>query len=251
MDTKTVFSTKAEKYAKYRWDYAPQAIEAIIEITQVSTKSILADLGAGTGILTRHFIDKVERIYAIEPNPELRQILAKGMEAFPSVLVLDASAENTTLANSSVELITVAQAIRWFDPEPAKREMFRILKKDGWLALLRNYGTNKEREEAIGSLMTEEYGANFTIVNQLPKENLDRFYFGNDDFRKLTFPFRFEQNYEEFIGALTSASFMPNEDHPLFGKLEMKARQIFSRYSKDGYWLVEGETELITGQPSE
>lgn len=250
MDTKTVFSRKAEKYAKYRWDYAPQSTQTLIEITRISTESVLADIGAGSGILTRHFIDRAGRIYAIEPNVELRQILIKEMKASPSVLVLDASAENTTLSNNSVDIITVAQAIRWFDPEPARREMMRILKRQGWLALLRNYGTNQEREEVIGSLSTEEYGADFTVVNQLPKENLNRFYFGNDNFRKLTFPFRFEQNYEEFIGALTSASFMPDEDHPLFDRLKTKARQIFFEYSKDGAWLVEGETELIIGQPS-
>ena len=77
MDTKTVYSTKAEKYAKYRWDYAPQAIQAMVEITQMSSKWTLADLGAGTGILTRHFIDKVEKIYAIEPNVEMMQILTR------------------------------------------------------------------------------------------------------------------------------------------------------------------------------
>jgi ubiquinone/menaquinone biosynthesis C-methylase UbiE len=252
MDTKTIYSTKAEKYAKYRWDYAPQAIEAIIEITQLSTQSTLADIGAGTGISTRHFINKVERIYAIEPNMELRQILKKGMEAFPSILVLDGSAENTTLPGNSVDIIIVAQAIHWFDPEPARQEMLRILKEDGWLVLLRNYGTNQAKGEAIGSLMTEEYGADFTVANeQRPKEKPVHFYFGNDGFHKFTFPFQFNQSCEEFVGALTTASFMPDEGHPLFDKLEAKARQIFSTHSKDGNWLVEGETELIVGQLSQ
>lgn len=147
MNTKTVYSTKAEKYAKYRWDYAPQAIQTMIEINQMADQWTLADLGAGTGILTRHFIDKVKRIYAIEPNVEMMRILAREMQSFPSVSVLDVSAENTTLPDHSVDVITVAQAIHFF------------------------------------------------------------------------------------------------------GKLEARARQIFSQYSQDGYWLMEGETELIIGQP--
>jgi 16S rRNA A1518/A1519 N6-dimethyltransferase RsmA/KsgA/DIM1 with predicted DNA glycosylase/AP lyase activity len=53
MNTKTAFSTKAEKYAKYRWDYASNAINEIIDITQLSAKSCIADIGAGTGILTK------------------------------------------------------------------------------------------------------------------------------------------------------------------------------------------------------
>ena len=46
LDTKTIYSTKAEKYAKYRWDYAPGATKAIIEITRMSARPIVADIGA-------------------------------------------------------------------------------------------------------------------------------------------------------------------------------------------------------------
>jgi SAM-dependent methyltransferase len=210
----------------------------------------MADLGAGTGIFTRHFIDIVGKIYAIEPNPELRWILAKEIQASPSVRVLDACAENTTLPAGSVEVVTAAQAIHWFDPEPARREILRILKPDGWLALVKNYGSSNEKNEAIGSLMAEEYGVNLAVVEERPQEKPGRFYFGNDRFRTFTFPFRFRQTWEEFMGALTTASFMPDEDHPLFGKLAARAREIFSQYGVDGYWLVEGETELLLGRPS-
>jgi hypothetical protein len=129
--------------------------------------------------------------------------------------------------------------------------MLRILKKAGWLVLLRNYGTNDgEKGEALGSLMTEEYGADFTVVTERPQEVPVRFYFGNDRFQKFTFPFRSFQNWEQFMGSITTASYMPDEDHLLFGKLEAKAREVFSEYSQDGYWISEGETELIVGQPS-
>lgn len=138
LDSKTVYSTKAEKYAKYRWDYASEAIKTMMDITQMNATSTVADLGAGTGILTRHFVDKVQRVYAIEPNAEFRHILAVTMKSFSSLLMVDGSAENTGLPTRSVDAITVAQAIHWFDPEPAREEMLRILKTGGWLALLRN-----------------------------------------------------------------------------------------------------------------
>ncbi len=128
--------------------------------------------------------------------------------------------------------------------------MLRILKRGGWLALLRNYVLDEEKGKALGSLMTEEYGADFTVVTERPKEKPIPFYFGNDRFQKITFPFRSRQNWEEFIGSLTTASFMPDEDHRLFSKLETKAREIFSRYSQDGYCVSEAETELIIGRPS-
>ena len=128
--------------------------------------------------------------------------------------------------------------------------MLRILKADGWLALLRNYGTDQsEKAQAISNLMTKEYGADYSVVTERPEGKPNNFYFGHDDFKKLIFLFSFHQNWEEFIGALMSASFMPDEDHPLFGKFEAKAREIFAQYSLGGRWLVAGETELIIGQP--
>jgi len=74
MDPTRRFSSKAEKYAKYRWDYAPQAIQTIFEVTHLSAESSVADIGSGTGILTRHFVDKVKCVFAVEPNREMRQL---------------------------------------------------------------------------------------------------------------------------------------------------------------------------------
>jgi SAM-dependent methyltransferase len=147
-------------------------------------------------------------------------------------------------------MITVAQAIHWFDPEPARKEMMRILKEEGWLVLVRNYGTNKEKYEAIRRLMTEEYGADLSVVTGRPKEKPSRFFFGNDDFKTFVYPFRFEQGWEEFLGTLTTTSFMPDEDHPLFPRLEADAKKLFSQFSEGGSWMVEGETEVIIGRPS-
>jgi ubiquinone/menaquinone biosynthesis C-methylase UbiE len=250
MDTKKVFSSKAAKYAKYRWNYAAKAIELLFHISQISIHSSVADIGAGTGILTKHFIAKAQKIYAIEPNIELRQILLGELGAYPSVSVVDASAEATKLPDTSVDMITVAQAIHWFDPEPARQEMMRILKDDGWLVLIRNYGADNEPNKAVRRLMTEDYGANFSIVTEQPKGKTPGFFFGNDNFQTFVFPFAFQQNWDEFIGTLTTVSFMPDEDHPLFPKLETEAKNVFSQYNTNGSWKVEGETELMIGRPS-
>lgn len=133
MNPTTVFSLKAKTYDRYRWDYAPEAIQAMKNITQLSQKTSLADLGAGTGILTIHFVDVVGHVYAIEPNPEMRAVLAHKLTPRQNVTVLDSYAEQTDLPDGHIDLITIAQAIHWFEPYAAKAEIQRILKPNGWL----------------------------------------------------------------------------------------------------------------------
>jgi len=250
IDPKTVFSGKAENYAKYRWDYAAAAVEAIFDIGQLSEDSIVADIAAGTGILTRHFAGRVERVYAVEPNPEMRGLAAGQLSSFPSVSVIDGSAEATTLPDESVDLISVAQAIHWFEPEAAIQEMDRILKQNGWLAILRNYPTDDERNDALGEIVSNELTIGFFTPYPTSRKKPADFYFGNADFRKLTFGFQFRQNWDAFIGVLSTVSYMPAEDDPQFVKIKSEAKILFSRHSQDGTLTVHGETELLIGRPA-
>ena len=238
MDTKAVFSSKAEKYARYRWDYAPQAIQAIFDDAHITRASSIADIGAGTGILTRHFVGRAGLVFAVEPNPEMRRLAAKALPPDASCTIIDASAEATTLADHSVDLVAVAQAIHWFDPEPTRAEFLRILKPGGWLAVLRNYNTDDQLGKATDGLLTPENGVDFSRITGSPDK---KFYYGHEAFQTRTFPFSSQQNWEEFIGSLLTASYMPDEDHPLYKNLESAARRVFEGFSADGWLEVRGK----------
>lgn len=249
MQTINTYSKKAENYAKFRWDYSPHAVEEIFKKTGLCEKSIVADIGAGTGILTRHFCGRVKRIYAIEPNPEMRQQAYRLLAFAGEVKILDTTAESTTIEDHEVDLITVAQAIHWFDPEAARQEFKRILIPDGWLALLRNIPTgNQATAAAMNKVLTPEYGVEQT--HSSPGYNINPLeYYGCSDIYRTVFPFSFEENWEEFFGALCSASFIPNEDHHLYSKFKAEVKKIFHQFCNPltGMHLATGETELILG----
>ncbi len=250
MNTHAAFTTKAEKYAKYRWNYVPEAIEALFRIAGLSQSSTVADIGAGTGILTRHFIGRVRRVYAVEPNAEMRRQAARYLPYEPGCAILAGSAEQIPLASHSVDLVTVAQAIHWFDPEPTRQEFARVLRPGGWLALLRNHATEEPISTALGAIITPEYGV--TLEKGAPEafRRPYSFYFGSDDFQKLVFPFVFQQDWESFIGSQVSTSIIPDDDHPAYHRFEQAAREIFDRFSQDGRITAHGETELMIGRPS-
>lgn len=133
MNPESRFSDRARDYAKYRPSYPAEAIDSIVEGLN-SSAIIAADIGAGTGISARLLADRGVKVLAIEPNQAMKQA------AIPNLLVefRAGSAENTGLANNSVDLITCFQAFHWFDPEPTLVEFTRILKPQGKIALVWN-----------------------------------------------------------------------------------------------------------------
>jgi SAM-dependent methyltransferase len=93
----------------------------------------VADLAAGTGKLTRALVAGGYDVVAVEPQPELRDILAGHVGADR---VREGTAEALPLEDASVDLVTVADGFHWFDPQPALAEIRRVLRPGGTLAIL-------------------------------------------------------------------------------------------------------------------
>ena len=247
MNSTTAFSTKAEKYARYRWSYAPAALDAFCRSAGLGAHASVADLGAGTGILTRQLAGRVRRVFGVEPNPEMRREAQKYLADQANCTLLAASAEATGLQAGTVDAITVAEAAHWFDFVPARDEMLRILKPGGWLGLFHNASTDRERDEAVRALRSPDYGARPSAFSQ-PGAPWEAFFNGGPC-KTLSFPFQLRQQFDGFLGALISTSYNPDEDHPLFPAFEKAAREIFERFSQGGWMEVHGVTELMLGVP--
>jgi len=119
-----IFSGKAELYAKARPGYPDAAIEYIRELMQ--SAAVIADIGAGTGKFTVSLAPYGYNIFAVEPNVDMRGELIKTLSHFPNVRVVDGSAEATTLSDHSVDVITCAQALHWFDLYAFRAECQRL-----------------------------------------------------------------------------------------------------------------------------
>jgi SAM-dependent methyltransferase len=239
--TRQVYSTKAEKYARYRWDYAPAALQRLWEITGLNSQSTVADIGAGTGILTRHFANRAGCVIALEPNLEMRVLAANYLAACPGCLVAGAAAEALPLPAACVDLLAAGQALHWFEPEPARAEFRRVLKADGWLAFICNRGDDPALGAALAGLPKHQPRPAAPGLHTPPEYYLSAI-------RQFSFPFSLSQDWEGFIGSLLSASFMPAEDDPGYPDLERAARLIFERFSRADRLEVQGVTDLVIGR---
>ena len=185
-----------------------------------------------------------KQIIAVEPNPEMRSIAARELGQFPTCRIIDGRAEETALESYSVDLITAAQSVHWFEPESARRELYRILKPAGWLALCRNYGTNHDLGEALQGVFPSE---NDTEAQMVGKHQPRSFYYGGEKFIKMDFPFEIKLTWQAFLGSLSSASYAPDVSSSLYLQFERDARSVFDAFKVDQHIEVQGMTELYLG----
>ena len=66
------FSRRVENYIKYRPGYPPAILDLLRRECQLTTQAVIADIGSGTGLLTKLFLNHGNRVFGIEPEPEMR-----------------------------------------------------------------------------------------------------------------------------------------------------------------------------------
>jgi SAM-dependent methyltransferase len=128
------FVDVVDSYERGRPEYAPIVPEAIAAELDIAPGARVLDLAAGTGKLTRALLGVGLDVIAVEPQVQLREVLATSVGA---ERVLDGVAEEIPLTDASVAAVTVADAFHWFDHGRALQEIQRVLIPGGGLAVLR------------------------------------------------------------------------------------------------------------------
>ena len=139
----TAFAEVAGAYERGRPGYPEEAVRWLAG----NEPHDVVDLGAGTGKLTRTLVALGHRVTAIEPLPEMLDLLPV---AAPGAAAILGNAEVIPLPDDFADVVTSAQAFHWFDHALALPEIARILRPSGCLALVWN--TRDEREPWVERL---------------------------------------------------------------------------------------------------
>ena len=137
-DSTTRFRNRVADYVKYRPHYPEAVVLSLENDFHLQKESIIADIGSGTGISSELFLKKGYTVTGIEPNREMREKSEALLKGYTNFTAVNGTAEATTLADSSVNAIIAGQAFHWFNRERSRTEFERILKPEGWVALLWN-----------------------------------------------------------------------------------------------------------------
>lgn len=234
------FTDRAADYVAYRPTYPAGAIDAILDGLASDGPPTAADIGAGTGIVSRLLGDRGVRVLAVEPGAEMRGAAAP----HPNVTWFDGRAEATGLPAQAADLVVCAQSFHWFRADAALAEFARLLRPSGRLAIMWN------RRSRVDPLTAGFRQAILDVGGEIAVEQMDfdpGVIAGGGDFlpaRRVAFPNLQRLDLAGLIGRARSASYVPKTGAAGERLLEL-LRGLHARHADaDGYVTVMYETEV-------
>lgn len=251
-DATTRFSSRVDHYVRCRPGYPAEVWNVVSTAVGLRTGSVIADIGSGTGISSRVFLEQGYTVYGIEPNAAMRSAGERELAAFPYFHSLEGTAETTGLPDASVDLVIAAQAFHWFDAPAARQEFARISRGDGWCALFWNTrrldGTPFLRDyEAL----LHRFGTDYAQVQQrtVDPTRLDEFFIAGYAIHRLFNEQRFDR--DGLRGRVLSSSYTPGPEDPKHGAMLSAVDELFAKHQRDGLVRFEYDTEVFVGRVKE
>jgi ubiquinone/menaquinone biosynthesis C-methylase UbiE len=251
-DTLHRFSDRVENYAKYRPGYPDEVFSFLENEKMLTSGSVIADIGSGTGLSADPLLKKDYTVYGIEPNKEMREAGEKILAAYAQKFIsVNGTAENTSLPDQSVDLILAGQAFHWFDRSKAKAEFKRILKPGGYIVLMWNdRQTNTTDFLKVYEDFLQMFGTDYKEVNHKNTQDKKIFdeFFGAGKYQEADFFNYQDVDFAGLKGRVLSSSYMPNEGHPDFDFMIACLKKIFIRYQEKGTVRLAYDTKIYYGQ---
>lgn len=244
------FSTKVADYVASRPDYATALLVTLRERCGLAAGACIADVGAGTGILSRSLLDRGFQVIAVEPNEAMRAAAEAALAGRAGYRSVAGSAEAMPLPAGSVNLITAAQAFHWFDPEPARRECLRVLKPHGQVALIWNDRTANDPLQSVLDDIAARFGGakRSAMVAQGERANLEVF-FGRAKWEEFAWPHEQQLTEAGMLSLVFSRSYIPARDSAAGREVAAEVSRVFHRFATDKWITIRYATVLVLGRP--
>jgi len=249
-DPKRRFSNRVEDYIRYRPGYPTGVLDALREECALAPESIVADIGSGTGLLARVFLENGNLVYGVEPNAEMREAGERLLKEYSRFRSVAGSAESTNLPDASADFVVAGQAFHWFEPHVTRAEFRRVLKPDGWVVVIWN-----ERKKDANAFQRDyerllcEFGTDYEqVAATYPTDERVEKFFGARAYEKRMLPNEQRFDFDGLRGRLLSSSYAPAKGHPKHEPMLAELRQIFDAHAEAGRVWVEYNTRVYYGR---
>jgi SAM-dependent methyltransferase len=247
-DAKKRFSSRVADYVRYRPSYPSELLDLLRTECALRSGHVIADIGSGTGLLSELFLKNGNRVYGVEPNKEMREAGEEYLASYDGFSSIEASAEATTLDDSSIDFITAGQSFHWFEPDAARREFVRVLKPGGWMLIAWN---DRRMEEAPFTRAYENILERFGIDYKNVKESYpeaERIRGFLSTFSQRDLPNDQTLDWDSLRGRLRSSSFTPTDGHPSFAPMMQELQKLFDEHQQNGQVRMDYFTRIYYGQ---
>ncbi len=243
------FTDKSKFYSQYRPNYPAKLLWHLQTAHGLNKDSVVADVGAGTGIFTDMVASVAQKVYAVDPNEDMLSRAKEKLVDYDNIIYLSGSAEQTHIPDNSVDLITVAQAFHWFDTVKFKEECRRILKPDGKVAIIANIRDTAEPFYSAHVKMLQENCPTFTgfsggkggVFNQQAAEFFIKY------FTMWQCENHISYDMDSFVGYQLSTSYAPKPADKNYDGFIAAAGKLFAEYSTDGRLIIPFTTKCFVG----
>ena len=249
-DPKSRFSTRGDDYIRYRPAYPIEILDLLADECGLTPESVIADIGSGTGILTKLFLENGNPVVAVEPNREMREAAEIFLGDYARFNSIDGGAETTRLPAQSMDFILAGQAFHWFDRDKTRHEWLRVIKPEGWTVLI----WNDRRVDSTPFLRAYEatlleFGTDYKEVQHKNIQNdaVIQPFFGGD-IHRAQFDNLQRFDLEGLVGRVASSSYSPERGTPRFAALARRLEEIFAAHARNGRVSFEYDTVLYYGQ---
>jgi SAM-dependent methyltransferase len=251
-DPRKRFSERVDAYVRSRPGYPEGLVPLLEREAGLRPSQTVADVGSGTGILTRVFLDYGNEVYAVEPNEKMRAAAEAAFEPIPLFRSVDGSAEATTLPAESVDLVVAGQAFHWFDREAARAEFARILRPPRPVALVWNDRRTTGSPFAEGyETLLRRHGTDYGAVDHKNLgDDVFESFFRPGPWKRFALPNRQTFDEEGLRARLLSSSYTPPPGDPRHAPMLEDLARLFRETSKDGFVAMEYDTTVYIGNVS-
>jgi ubiquinone/menaquinone biosynthesis C-methylase UbiE len=243
------FSDRVEDYVKYRPHYSPEVAQALQQACGLRPEHVIADVGCGTGMLAKIFLENGNRVIGVEPNQEMRRGGEDYLAGYPKFSMVEGSAEATTLDDRSIDFVAAGQAFHWFRPDETRLEFARVLKPGGWAVLvwhdrnvdsapfLRAYEAFIRRHAIDYEQVAHKYLASYAA--------LERF-FAPDKMQLIQQHNQQRLDFDGLRGRLLSSSYIPKSGER-YAAMTRELPDLFSAHAIDGQVVLQYDTKIYFG----
>jgi len=199
----------------------------------LNEKFVIADIGSGTGISSELFLKNDNRVFAIEPNNEMRTAAESIYADNSNFISINGTAKNTNLEQESIDLIFCGQSFHWFEKQAAKSEFNRILKPDGSVTFAWNQrDDSSDFHQAYEQILQENIPEYRNNTHRNPNEEIKAF-FAPKKMQKLYLTNSQTFDLEGLKGRLKSSSYCPKSGIE-YENLMQKIEKLFHKFATNG-----------------